>query len=98
MIKLIRDNYIKEIPDERLSTVMPGGTTYKKFLIDKLYEEIEEVIESDWLDVNEYADVYEVFTTLMKMHGITEEEVIKAKAEKRSRLGGFDTGLLLISE
>ncbi len=62
MLKLIRDKYVNNIEDERLTTVSPTSTEYRDFLIDKVFEEIRELEDSDWKDVQEYADVYEVFS------------------------------------
>ena len=95
MYKLIRDKYVNNIEDERLTMVSPTSTEYREFLIDKLFEEIRELEDSDWKDVNEYADVYEVFQTLLKLNGITEEEVIRAKVSKHALLGGFENGIIL---
>jgi len=95
MLKLIRDKYVNNIDDERLTRVSPTSTEYRDFLIDKLFEEIRELEESDFKDVNEYADVYEVFQTLLKINNITEEQVIRAKISKHALLGGFENGIIL---
>ncbi|MBT5355781.1 MAG: nucleoside triphosphate pyrophosphohydrolase [Candidatus Marinimicrobia bacterium] len=95
MYKLIRNKYRDIIPKSRLSNVDPKGETYKKFLMDKLNEELQELADSDWSDVNEYADVYEVFLAIMKAHGVDEDDVLKAKIEKVITNGSFSDGLLL---
>jgi predicted house-cleaning noncanonical NTP pyrophosphatase (MazG superfamily) len=51
--------------------------------------------DSDWKDVTEYADVYEVFQALLKINNITEEQVIRAKISKHALLGGFENGIIL---
>jgi predicted house-cleaning noncanonical NTP pyrophosphatase (MazG superfamily) len=95
VLKLIRDKYVNNIEDERLTTVSPKSTEYRDFLIDKLFEEIRELEDSDWKDVTEYADVYEVFQALLKINNITEEQVIRAKISKHALLGGFENGIIL---
>jgi predicted house-cleaning noncanonical NTP pyrophosphatase (MazG superfamily) len=95
VLKLIRDKYVNNIEDERLTTVSPTSTEYRDFLIDKLFEEIRELEDSDWKDVQEYADVYEVFQALLKINNITEEQVIRAKISKHALLGGFENGIIL---
>ena len=95
MLKLIRDGYVNNIEDERISILGPETPEYREFLIEKLYEEIRELEESDYKDVTEYADVYEVFQSLLRLNGITEEEVIKAKVAKHALLGGFNDGIIL---
>jgi predicted house-cleaning noncanonical NTP pyrophosphatase (MazG superfamily) len=95
VLKLIRDKYVNNIEDERLTTVSPTSTEYRDFLIDKLFEEIRELEDSDWKDVTEYADVYEVFQALLKINNITEEQVIRAKISKHALLGGFENGIIL---
>jgi predicted house-cleaning noncanonical NTP pyrophosphatase (MazG superfamily) len=95
MLKLIRDGYVNNIEDERICILGPETPEYREFLIEKLYEEIRELEESDFKDVMEYADVYEVFQSLLRINGITEEEVIKAKVTKHALLGGFNDGIIL---
>jgi predicted house-cleaning noncanonical NTP pyrophosphatase (MazG superfamily) len=95
VLKLIRDKYISEIPKERLTTVSPTSKEYREFLIDKLFEELKELEHTNWKDLDEYADVYEVFTKIMELNGVTAEQVISTKARKRALLGGFDNGVIL---
>jgi len=95
MKKLIRDKYVTEIDSNRLTTLSTDSNVYRGFLLDKLYEEIEELADTDWRDVEEYADVYEVFMKIMEIHGVTQQQVIDAQVTKRILKGGFDTGLLL---
>lgn len=96
MLKLIRDKYVNEIDPGRLTKIEPSSEEYRQFLYEKLYEELNELELSDWKDVNEYADVYEVFMTIMNVNNITEERVMSAKMSKRCLLGGFDDGIVLV--
>lgn len=95
MLKLIRDGYVNNIEDERLVRLGPDTPEYRELLIEKLYEEIRELEESDYKDVLEYADVLEVLSSLVKLNGLTEEEVLLAKHSKHSLLGGFNDGIIL---
>jgi len=96
-MKLIRDNYVKIIPEERLFVVDPKTTpdVFKEYVVAKIYEELDELAESGYKDITEYADVYEVFLKLMEINNVTLEEVINARVSKREQFGGFDDGLIL---
>ena len=63
----------------------------------KLVEEAQEVHESkDHKEViDELADVLEVIDGLCKAYEISMADVLAAKAEKRERRGGFETGWYL---
>jgi len=95
--KLIRNKYKDIIPKEKLSIVSPNDSPiqYKKFLIDKVHEELDELAETDYTDISEFADIYEVFLTIMKIQGITEHEVREARLDKLKQRGSFSNGLLL---
>jgi len=97
MYKLVRNNYKDIIPEARLSVVDPKSKTYKEFLFDKLEEELQELADTDWTDVEEYADVYEVFLAIMHTHGVHEDDVLKSKIEKSILHGSFSEGILLKS-
>lgn len=97
MYKLIRNKYKDIIPHNKLSVVSPTESPiqYKKFLIDKIHEELDELAETDYTDIDEFADIYEVFLNIMKMQGITEQEVREARLKKLKLRGSFSDGLLL---
>jgi len=97
MYKLIRNKYEDIIDKDDLTIVDPldSPEVYRGFVMDKLNEELNELAETDYTDIDEYADVYEVFLTLMKIHGITEAEVREARINKVKDKGSFSKGLIL---
>jgi len=63
---------------------------------------VEEAIELYWQEtgsqiIEEMADVYEVLLGLCRVYGIPFDEVAKTADEKKSKRGGFEEGVFLIS-
>lgn len=58
----------------------------------KLAEEIEEVVVAKSRNelIAELADVFEVIDSLIKLHGISKEEIIGSQTKKRDERGGFE--------
>ncbi len=73
------------------------GHELRQALQRKLVEEAQEVHDTnDHQEViDELADVLEVIDGLCKAYGISKDDVLKAKAEKLQRRGGFETGFYL---
>ncbi|MFN3002979.1 MazG nucleotide pyrophosphohydrolase domain-containing protein [Mycolicibacterium wolinskyi] len=70
-------------------------------LVDKLLEEVQEaaeVVNDRNRLIDELADVTEVLSTLLKCHGIEEQEVADAAAAKTRQRGGFGSGTWLVSD
>ena len=93
--KLIRDKIPEIIEQSGKKALVEelDDKLYKKYLDEKLGEEIQEYLSSDSTD--ELADLVEVIYAILKYKGIdiNEFELIrKRKAEKR---GAFDKKLLL---
>lgn len=87
--KLIRDN----IPDIIRAN---GGSceisvlddqNYRKELIRKMHEEIDEFDKDD--NIEELADIFEVFSALIELKGYRFECVQREAQEKRQKNGGF---------
>lgn len=95
--KLVRDK-IPEIIESRNGTCeleILNDEDFRKALIDKLKEEISEFEKDDNLE--ELADIYEVYVTLLKMKGLTISDVCSAAAKKRKKNGGFSKRLFMKS-
>ena len=93
--KLVRDNIpdiIREdgkVPLIRVARM----TEAKELIIEKMHEEIDEFGEEPCLE--EAADIYHVFMTLLRIHEMTFDQVVKAAVEKASRAGRFEEMYIL---
>jgi len=96
--KLVRDR----IPEYLLSKGLTphyervSGQDYLVYLKQKLTEEAQEFVESD-NSLEELADVYEVFQTLLQALNISQSKLEAAAAQKRDDRGGFTQGFILKS-
>jgi predicted house-cleaning noncanonical NTP pyrophosphatase (MazG superfamily) len=91
MEKLIRDN-IKGTEDIRYQVTEDEGY---ELLKAKLLEEVQELLETDCLDEEEYADVFEVLFELMDRNGIDKEDVEKEMIWKQEEKGGFKENFVI---
>ena len=96
--KLVRDN----IPDiirsngETPVTSILNDSDYKKALEDKLYEEYDEVINSEGSDrCEELADMIEVIRSLANLENKSLDDIVTLAGEKRAKRGGFDKKIFL---
>lgn len=93
--KLVRD----KIPDiikqsgRSCSTCILDYEAYRKELKKKLYEEVDEFIESG--DNSEIADILEVLHAFIELKGLTYQELEKIRLEKREERGGFSERIYL---
>ena len=96
--KLVRDN----IPDmirakgEDAKTRILNEEEYKLALLEKLREEVEELIESPSLE--ERADIAEVLQALDRVFGFDANELEATKRAKQEARGGFSRRLFLEGE
>lgn len=97
--KLIRDR-IPEIiraAGKQYETVVMFEEEYIQALRSKLVEEAEEAQLASPDDlVTELADMQEVIETLMRVYGITPEQVNAMQAARRDERGGFEQRLKLL--
>jgi predicted house-cleaning noncanonical NTP pyrophosphatase (MazG superfamily) len=95
-MKLIRDKIpmIMQKANVNFEARIADNDEYKEFLIKKMNEEIEELMTDR--NVEEAADVYEVFLSLIKVWGIELHDVVEAADAKREERGSFDERVLLI--
>ena len=95
-MKLIRDNIHNYIED-KTTTQQCLPKEELGFLQAKLREETEEVITAKPEDVlEELADVYEVILALGAKYGHALSSIQAYADQKRSTLGGFRDGWILI--
>jgi predicted house-cleaning noncanonical NTP pyrophosphatase (MazG superfamily) len=91
--KLVRDGYRGRIPDEQLR-VASGYDERFALLRRKIDEELDECDAADWLDPAEIGDLIQVLLEMGWLHSIDEDAITKARLDKASRLGLFDSWLV----
>lgn len=91
--KLIRDGLAARIPSEALSTVADAGE-HSERLADKIHEEVDEIVASDYRDPAEYADALEGLMALAGIAGVAWDEVERVRLAKKAERGGFERGLV----
>mgnify|MGYP003309872877 CR=1 FL=1 len=93
--KLVRDN----IPEIMISkgckpvTRILGDEEYLSELNKKLLEEVNEYLLDN--NVEELADVKEVFLAILKAKGISDEELELVRLDKVSKRGSFNDKIFL---
>jgi len=94
MPKLIRDKYDSIIESERLTKTQNPTETFI-LLREKINEELGELAETAFNDVNEYADVIEVLYAMADLQGLSKDEIEIARLKKLDEKGGFKKCLVL---
>lgn len=96
--KLVRDmipNIIREKYEEPITRTL-NEEEFKRELENKLYEEYQEVLNSNGKErIEELADMLEVMITLAKLENSSLEEVIEMSKEKKQKRGGFEKRIYL---
>lgn len=64
-----------------------------EYLYKKLQEEVDELVEDKNLE--EIADVVEVLFAIGGKYGYSEEDILKMRAEKKAKSGGFEDNIVL---
>ena len=95
--KLIRDQYQDRIPPDEWVRLPVGGKQHLRYLKAKLQEEVDELHASDYIDVEEYADIIEVLKCLAFFLNIDWRDVQQAVIDKRHSKGKFLDGILLLN-
>lgn len=87
--KLVRDKIpdIIESAKKECMYYIARNKEYEVFLYEKMQEELNEFIESP--SVEEAADMYEVFLSILKFHKIPLSHVKKYRGVKLEERGGF---------
>lgn len=97
--KLVRDNIplIIEESGKTFSFHFASDAEYKSSLRAKAVEEANELANAYERKeiISESADLLEVLESIWKEEGITSEEVLARKAEKKESNGGFEKMLIL---
>lgn len=98
--KLIRDKMIDKIEKDGHKPIFQilSKSELKNELREKLLEEVYEVYNSKTKSnlIEELADVYEVFLSLVKKNNFTMKEIFEKAKIKRNERGGFTKGVFLI--
>ncbi len=92
MEKLIRDN-IPGMPDDAWREASKKESY--EFMKGKLHEEIDELTETDYKDLCEFADVLEVIYSLARKAKFTPKDLEIARIVKLKERGGFSNKILL---
>ena len=95
-MKLIRDKIPMIMNQQGVSfdARIADNDEYKQLIVEKMHEEVEELMTDK--NIEEAADVYEVFVSLVKLWGHELHEVIEYADMKRENLGGFDERVILL--
>ena len=93
--KLVRDKIpsIIEASRKKCAYYIAGNKEYEEFLYKKMSEELEEFIESP--SIEEAADMYEVFLSILRFHKIKMSHVEKYRDKKNTDRGGFLKKIIL---
>lgn len=99
MEKLVRDAIPQIIEEKWESCVfrVASDEEYQRFILEKLVEESEEVKHSWTIEAmkQELADVLEVYDAVLTSYGLSHDEILRIKEEKKKKRGGFDRWIIL---
>lgn len=93
-MKIIRDEYVNIIDGDKL-VVENNAEKITQFLVQKVQEELKEIVDANYADPSEYGDLIQVVLDLGFANGISEEDINQARLSKFSKLGGFTKGIFL---
>lgn len=93
MKKLIRNKMALQLNPDDLDYCLDREELIGLYTL-KLREEIEEIKNSDYKDIMEYADLIQVTLSLASLNGFMMDDVMKAIDDKYELKGGF-TNLVL---
>lgn len=93
--KLVRDRIPEIIEKNGKKAIVEelGDQACKKYLDEKLREELEEYLASD--SVDELADMVEVIYAILKCKGVDANDFVSIRKRKAKERGAFDKRLLL---
>lgn len=93
--KLVRDNTIGIFENESRACTYSILTEeeYHREWNAKLQEKVRQFLETN--STEELADVLELVLSLGKKRGVSEEDLMVCRNQKREARGGFDRGLFL---
>jgi predicted house-cleaning noncanonical NTP pyrophosphatase (MazG superfamily) len=90
MKKLIRNGkkFLERFGSTELETISNQDELNNLYIL-KIKEELEEIKNSQFKDLNEFADLLQVVTSFAIANGFSEEELTVAKDEKAYQRGEF---------
>jgi len=99
--KLVRDfipDVIRANGDIPKTRVLRSAE-YKKKLLEKLNEEVQELTESNSKQafIEEFADVVEVLHALKNAYGVDQKDINTVRRKKKKERGAFEKKVFLIS-
>lgn len=95
-MKLIRDKIpmLMKQASVKFEARIADNDEFKDLIVKKMQEEVQELMDDRSLE--EAADVYEVFLSLIKLWGHDIHDVIECADEKREERGGFSERVVLV--
>ena len=95
-MKLIRDKIpmLMNQSGVKFEARIADNDEYKELLVQKMQEEVKELMEDQ--DLEEAADVYEVFLALIKLWGHDIHDVVARAEAKKEERGGFSQRVVLL--
>ncbi len=98
--KLIRDKLpiFYESIGQKANLRLLGKEEHTQALLDKIVEEVNEIPETNLTKkklIEEVADIQQAVDDLMKLYGVSAEEVAKAQKAKDEYKGGFSKGIFI---
>jgi len=95
-MKLIRDKIpmLMKQAGVKFEARVADNDEYKELLVKKMQEEVKELMEDQ--DIEEAADVYEVFLALIKLWGHDVHDVVAHAEAKQAERGGFSQRVVLL--
>ena len=101
--KLVRDRIpeiVKAKTGKDIDQRILDDKEFLEYLLKKLIEEATELqyAEQKGNTVEELADIFEIIEELMKIKGLTMDQVGEVQAEKREKNGGFLKKILMLKK
>ena len=96
-MKLIRDKYIDIIPNHMLDLTFTNSSILP-FAKNKIDEELNELKDTSYSDLSEFADVIEALINIARLQGISEKDITLARKEKANQRGLFSRNIVLIED
>ncbi|MCK5537869.1 MAG: hypothetical protein KAI79_13670 [Bacteroidales bacterium] len=93
-MKIIRDKYT-DIIDSKKLFISTDEKQRKMFLVKKVKEEMQEIVDSKFKDPEEYGDLIEVLYAIADINNISPGEIDHARKKKLQEFGGFKNGVYL---
>lgn len=92
--KLVRDKLpaIYESLGQKALVKKLSKKEHSRALLQKMIEEIEELLAKKTIDIDELADIQQAFDDLLVLHGISKEELQQAQGKKTKKVGAFLAG------